>query len=281
MHAIQDEYKLVPLSAYGKPYTPPPGKVDPSIDMKTPVRDQVNAMDAATYFDTLARLMKDNPPAPADAPMVAKMAKIGIVPGQPFDASKLDPATTQALQGVPKAGAEKIRAHLKQTGKNVNGWTYSLETGLYGTDYLQRALITDIGLGANRPQDAVYPVSEADAEGKPYDGAHKYVMHFPKGQTPPVNGFWSLTMYNDQYFFVESAPNRYTLSPRNKLQYDKDGSLDLYLQHHSPGKAKESNWLPAPADKFILMLRLYWPKETPPSILDGTWMTPAVTVVNR
>ena len=137
-------------------------------------------------------------------------------------------------------------------------------------------MITAIGLGANRPQDAVYPTSEMDAEGKPYSGANKYVMHFDKGKLPPVDGFWSLTMYNRQYFFVENPLNRYTLSARNKLKQNADGSIDLYLQHENPGKDKESNWLPAPADKFVLMLRMYWPKETPPSLLDGTWTIPAV-----
>ena len=105
---------------------------------------------------------------------------------------------------------------------------------LYGTDYLQRALITAIGLGANRPQDAVYPTSEKDADGNPYDGANKYVMHFDKGQMPPADGFWSLTMYNAEYFFVANKLNRYTLSSRDKFKLNKDGSVDLYIQKDSP-----------------------------------------------
>jgi len=276
VHALQDEFKLVPLSTYGKPYTPPPGKVDPSVDIKTPVREQVNRMNAGEYFKLLAALMKDNPPAAADAPMVANMAKIGIVPGQAFDISKLDPAVQKGLQEVPKAGVEWIMAHFKTAGAVINGWTFSTKTGIYGTEYLQRAFITAIGLGANRPQDAVYPTSEVDAEGKPYDGANKYVMHFAKGQMPPVRGFWSLTMYDGEYFFVPNPLNRYTLSSRSKFNYNKDGSLDFYIQKDSPGKDKEANWLPAPAGTFILMLRLYWPREKPPSIIDGTWKPPAV-----
>ena len=98
-----------------------------------------------------------------------------------------------------------------------------------------------------------------DADGKPYDGAHKYVMHFAKGQMPPAKGFWSLTMYNAEYFFVANPLNRYTLSSRNKFKHNQDGSVDLYLQNESPGKDKEANWLPAPKGKFVLMLRLYWP----------------------
>jgi hypothetical protein len=276
VHAIQDKYAVVPLSAYGKAYTPPKGTVDPKIDMKTPVREQVNMMDAATYFSTLASLMKDNPPAKADAPMVEKMAKIGIVPGKVFDIGKLDPAVAKGLQDVPKLAQKDIMGYFKKAGIEVNGWQIMTKTGLYGTDYLQRAFVTAIGLGANRPQDAVYPTSEVDGAGKPYDGANKYVMHFPKGQTPPARGFWSLTMYDAGYFFVANPLNRYNLSPRNALKYNADGSVDLYLQKDSPGKDKESNWLPAPAGKFILMLRLYWPQETAPSILDGTWRPPAV-----
>jgi hypothetical protein len=166
--------------------------------------------------------------------------------------------------------------HFKSAGTLENGWQFTTKTGIYGTDYLQRALVTAIGLGANRPQDAVYPTSEVDGAGKPYSGANKYVMHFEKGQTPPADGFWSLTMYNGEYFFVENPLNKYTVSPRNNLKYNGDGSLDLYIQKDSPGEEKESNWLPAPGGQFILMLRLYWPKEKDPSIIDGSWKIPAV-----
>lgn len=275
-HAIMNEYQLVPLSSYGKPYTPAAGQIDPTVDMKTPVREQVHRMDAAAYFTLLAKLLKDNPPAPGDAPMLARLAKIGIVPGQAFDAAAL-PAS--AAKSIPLAAQQRIMGHFKDAGSNVNGWIFTTKTGLYGTDYLQRAFITAIGLGANRPQDAVYPTSEVDAEGKPYSGAHKYVMHFPRGQTPPVNGFWSLTMYNGDYFFVDNPLNKYTVSPRDDLRFNSDGSLDIYIQHESPGKDKEANWLPAPPGKFILMMRLYWPKDTSPSIIDGTWTPPGVKAV--
>jgi hypothetical protein len=170
-------------------------------------------------------------------------------------------------------------AHFKSAGTVENGWLFTTKTGLYGTDYIQRALVTAIGLGANRPQDAVYPTSEKDAEGNPYDGKKKYVMHFDKGQMPPVDGFFSLTMYNAEYFFADNPLNRYTLSARNDLKKNADGSVDLYLQAENPGPEKESNWLPAPTGKFIPMLRLYWPKETPPSIIDDTWKIPAILKV--
>ena len=276
VHAMQDELSLVPLSAYGKPYSPPPGTVDPSVDMKTPVRDQVNALDVAAYFNLMAQLMKDNPPTAEDAPIVARIAKIGIVPGQPFDLTKLSPAAQQALKAVPNAAVGKIMGYFKDAGKQENGWAFFTKTGIYGTDYLDRAFITAVGLGANRQLDAVYPTSQVDADGKPYSGANKYVLHFDNGQMPPANGFWSVTMYNAEYFFVDNPLNRYTLSARNKLKKNADGSVDLYLQHDNPGKDNESNWLPAAPDKFILMMRLYWPKETPPSLLDGTWTIPGV-----
>jgi hypothetical protein len=279
VHKMQDEVSVVPLSVYGKSYTPPEGKVDPSIDMKTPVRDQVNALSSEAYFSLLATLMKDNPPAKADAPMVSKLARLGVVPGEAFDPSKLGEEGAKALAEVPKLGFEKIMGHFKEAGRMENGWTFSTITGLYGTEYLQRAFITAIGLGANRPQDAVYPTSEADAEGKPYSGANQYVMHFDKGQLPPADGFWSLTMYNAEYFFVANPLNRYSISARQNLKANADGSTDLYIQNESPGADKESNWLPAPKDKFILMLRLYWPREKNPSILNGTWKIPAVKTV--
>jgi hypothetical protein len=279
VHKMEDEISLVPLSAYGKKYTPPPANVDPSYDMKTPPREQVNALSVSDYFNLMAALMKDNPPAEADAPIVRRMERLGIEPGKPFDLKKLDPDVQQALAAVPKEAVAKIIGHFKQAGEEVNGWTFTTKAGIYSTDYLQRAFVTYIGLGANRPQDAVYPTSEADAEGQPYSGKNKYVMHFDKGKMPPVNGFWSLTMYDGDYFFVENPLDRYTLSQRNQFKTNPDGSVDLYIQHDNPGPEKESNWLPAPKEKFVLMLRLYWPREKSPSIIDGTWKPPGVKEV--
>lgn len=276
VHSIQDKYRLVPLSAYGKEYVPPRGKVDPAVDTKTPVRDQVNALKAGAFFKLLAKLMADNPPAKEDATIVAKLKRIGVEPGKDFDIGKLDPAVAKGLEQVTKTGQEKIVAHMKGAGKFINGWVYPVPGGVYGTDYLQRATIAYFGLGCNRTKDAVYPTSETTADGKPYIGANRYTMTFPKGQLPPVDGFWSLTMYDANYFFVENPLNRYTLSRRNKLRANDDGSVTLYLQNDSPGTDRESNWLPAPKGRFVLMLRLYWPKETGPSILNGTWELPAV-----
>ena len=276
VHKLQDEMRLVPLSAYGMPYTPPTGKVDPSIDAKKAPRDQVNDMDAGAYFKLLAALLKDNPPAKADADMVAKLKKIGIEPGKDFDIGKLDLAVAKGLEAAPKAGQKSIVAHLGKAGENLNGWVFLKPCGLYGAEYLQRATVTYFGLGANRTLDAVYPTAEAAADGKPFDGANHYTVTFPKGQMPPVNGFWSVTMYNADYFFAANPLDRYTISQRNKLKENTDGSVTVYFQNESPGADKESNWLPAPKGKFVLMMRLYWPKEKDPSILDGTWKPLAV-----
>jgi hypothetical protein len=275
VHALQDQIGLVPLSAYGKPYTPAPGAVDPSIDMKTAVRDQVNRMDAVSYFTLLAQWMKTNPPVPADAPALARFARIGLVPGQDFDASKLQ---ADFAKRIPQIAFDRIMLQFKVNPavKDINGWNYTTKTGIYGADYLMRALITAIGLGANRPQDAVYPTSLKDADGRSYDGTHEYMVHFGKDELPPADGFWSITMYDANYFFVANPINRYSISARQNLKRNDDGSVDLYVQKESPGADKVSNWLPAPAGKFILMMRLYWPRETDPSILDGSWTIPAV-----
>ena len=281
VHALQDKFSLVPLSSYGKSYTPAPGTVDNSFDMKTAIRDQVDGMSVSDYFNYLARLMKTNPPAAADAPTVEKLKAIGLEPGRDFDPSKLGAFDKELMKGVPKLAQVKIMEYFKDAAEPVNGWMYlTKDIGVYGTNYLQRALVTAIGLGANRPQDAIYPTSQKDVDGHEYDGNKKYVMHIDKGQFPPVNGFWSLTMYDASYFFVPNPINRYTLSARNKFITNSDGSVDLYIQSDSPGKAKEANWLPSPKAKFIPMLRLYWPKDTPPSLIDGTWKPPAMKVAS-
>lgn len=285
VHQLQDQITAVPLSAYNKPYTPPAGVIDPSINMKTAVRDQVDALDAGTYFKLAAKLMKDNPPTPEDASIIAKIAKIGIVPGQDFDITKLNPSIAKGVAAAPKPAQKKIMDWMKEgliTGdmKMKDGWMFTTKTGAYGKDYRQRALITAIGLGANLPQDAIYPTSEGPDVLKSYNGANQYVMHFNKNELPPVKGFWSLTMYDANYFFVPNSLNRYTVSQRNNFTKNADGSVDIYIQNQSPGKDKEQNWLPAPKDKFILMMRLYWPNENPPSILDGSWKIPVVKKIN-
>jgi hypothetical protein len=278
VNALQDRYKLTPLSAYGKTakYTPPAGQVDSSIDMKTPPREQVNAMSGTEYFTLFAKLLGDNPPAPADGPMVEKLAKLGIVPGQPFDPSKADPKLVAAINRAPKNGVAMIEKKI-DTVPTENGWAIT-KTGKYGTYYAFRAAIAFAGLGANLPEDAIYPTAMTDAQGKPLDGSRtNYTIMFKSAKDlPPVRGFWSITLYDPKFFFVPNPMNRYTISGRDKLKPNADGSIPIYIGATSPGPAKQSNWLPAPAGPFVLMLRMYWPSESPPTILDGSWKPPGV-----
>jgi hypothetical protein len=322
---IQDQFEIVPLSAYGKPYTPPSGKVDPDFDMKTAARALVNSMDIYSYFDYLARLLKTNPPKPEDAEMVEKLVKIGLVPGEDFDPSTLralDNETVESIsavaegelgtkpavharphfsQGVgviaeqdfdisklgsldktliklaPKIGLLKMAIKLKRA-ETTNGWLYFTEgVGNWGTNYVLRGMGNLLGPGWNRAEDAVYPLALKDEDGNAYDGSkYNYVMHFEKGGLPPVDGFWSLTMYDKDLFFVPNTIDRYALSQRDTFVTNADGSIDLYLQTESPGNDREANWLPAPRGEFKLVLRVYGPSKTPPSILDGSWTPPAV-----
>jgi hypothetical protein len=245
-------------------------------------QEAILALGVSGYFNLMAKLLaSDAPPAPEDAPMLARMAKIGIVPGQPFDVSKLDAATQASLKDLPQLALKRIEANKNSLGKIVNGWVITVGLGIYGTSYLKRAVVAAFGWPANRQEDAVYPYTEVDSTGRPLSGANKYTMTFPKGQTPPADGFWSITMYEiDQgWWFVPNPLNKFTVSPRDNPKPNADGSLTLYFQSESPGKDKETNWLPAPKGPFIPMLRMYWPKTTAPSIIDGTWSPPPVVKV--
>jgi hypothetical protein len=284
VNALQAQYKITPLSAWGKSfeYKAPPVNPNPGFSMTDKPQKAILDMGTEGYFNLMATLMdKAAPPAEADGPILARMAKIGIVPGKPFDISKLDPAVQAALKNLPQTALEKIEANKANLGGMVNGWVITKGLGVYGTDYMKRAVVAAFGWPANREKDAVYPYTEVDSDGKPLSGANKYTVTFAKGQTPPVNGFWSITMYEiDQgWWFVPNRLNKYTVSPRNNLKDNADGSVTLYFQNESPGKDKESNWLPAPKGPFILMLRMYGPKQTAPSILDGSWKPPVAKVV--
>ena len=284
VNGLQAQYKITPLSAWGKPYTPPTPPVDPNppYSMTESPQKAILALGTAGYFNRMAQLMcKDAPAAAEDAPMLAKMATIGIEPCKPFDISKLDPAAQTALNDIPQAALKKIEANKAGLGKIENSWVVTVGLGVYGTNYLKRAVVAAFGWPANLEHDAVYPFIDVDSTGKPLTGANKYTLTFEKGKTPPVNGFWSITMYeveSDGWWFTPNPLNKFTVSPRNNLKYNPDGSLTLYFQNQSPGADKEANWLPAPTGPFIPMLRMYWPKDTPPSILDGSWTPPAVVL---
>jgi len=281
VNALQAQYKIVPLSAYGKPYAykMPPVNPNPGISMTDKPQSVILDMDTSTYFNMMARLMGGAaPPAPEDGQMLARMAKIGLVPGQPFDMAKLDPATQAALKDIGKTALQRIEANKDSLGAMENGWVVTKGLGVYGANYMKRAVVAAFGWPANLPQDAVYPYTEVDSSGRKLSGANRYTLTFAKGETPPVDAFWSITMYEiDQgWWFVPNPLNKFTVSPRNNLKPNADGSVTLYFQNETPGADKEANWLPAPKGDFIAMLRMYWPKENDPSILNGSWTPPAV-----
>jgi hypothetical protein len=283
-NALQAQYKITPLSAWGKAYTPkaPPVDPNPGISMTDKPQAVILAMGTEGYFNWLSKRMCEAAPAyQADGPMLARMAKIGIEPCKPFTLAKLDPAVQAALKDLPHAALEKIGANQKSLGTEANGWLMTKGLGQYGTDYMKRAVVAAFGWPANLQDDAVYPYTTVDGKGETLTGANKYTLTFAKGQTPPVNGFWSITMYEiDQgWWFVPNPLNKFTVSPRNNLKSNADGSVTLYFQNESPGRDKENNWLPAPKGEFIPMLRMYWPKETPPSVLDGSWVPPRIQKV--
>lgn len=285
VNALQAKYALVPLSSFGKPFTyvAPPVVADSGYSMTAKPQEVILGMDTSAYFNKVAQLMcKDAPPAAEDAPLLAKMATLGIVPCQPFDIAKLDPAVQAALKDLPKEGLKAIEANKLNMGKIVNGWVITKGLGRYGTDYMKRAVVAAYGWPANLQDDAVYPYTEVDSKGEKLTGANKYTITFPKGETPPVEGFWSITMYmvDGGWWFVPNPLDKFTVSPRNNLKANPDGSITLYFQNESPGKALESNWLPAPKGEFIPMIRMYGPQQKPPSVLDGSWTPPAIMKVS-
>ena len=273
VNALQAEYKLTPLSAWGTPYSPPANvPVDGSVALTPTPPIQVANMDAGTFFNRLAMVMKDNPPRPADANAVWKLAKLGIVSGVKFDIEQIDPAVARGLkravkevQGLMNEGTTKI--------KNVNGWIRPPNLGRYGTDYETRAGIAMAGLGADLQEDTIYPLAFVDGDGNRLDSANKYILHFDKGQLPPTNATWSVSLYQGPNY-VPNPLNRYDIAPWMALNYGPDGSLDIYIQKESPGKDKEANWLPAPpTGEFNVIIRNYWPKE---EALNGAYVNPPI-----
>jgi len=273
VHAIQRGFVLMPLSMYPdgprpeKPSAPPgapPAATPPML---------VQRLSAVEFFTTFAALVEANPPHKGDEPMMRDLARIGILPGKPFPV--LGTESVKALEDAAAAAAKRLEAvegHFGNLGKT--GWSdFGSKVGRYGTDYVARASIARVGLGANPPEDATYMQCQQDSEGKPFDGSHKYRLHFDKGQTPPVRAFWSVTMYGDTGYFVKNPINRFAIGDRDPLQFNKDGSLDLIIQHDSPAADMQSNWLPAPEGSFNLNLRLYWPRD---SVLNRQWIPPAV-----
>jgi hypothetical protein len=274
VHQVQDGFTITPLSQLGKTLQPVAATIDPTVDMKTPPMTQVDTMAADHYFAYAAELLKVNPPHFTDQPIVARMRRIGIEPGKSFDLAKADPAVKRALERAAPDALKAMQAKIPTLARVVNGWQMNTDTtGVYGNYYLKRAIVALVGLGANVPEDAVYPLNIGDADGKALTGANKYVLHFTKGELPPAKAFWSVTLYDKDGFPSPNDINRNAIGDRDALKFNADGSLDLYFQHGSPGAEKESNWLPAPADAFNLTMRVYYPQG---QVLDGSWAPPAV-----
>jgi hypothetical protein len=275
VHKIQAGFKIMPLSRWGKPPEPVQVKIDPSVDMKTPPKVQVDSMPAGKYFAYAAEIMKLQPPHITDQPIMARMQRIGIEPGQSFDLDQVDAAVRQALESVP-ADAQKLMAwKIPTLARVANGWSMNTDTmGVYGNYYLKRAIVAQLGLGANLPEDAIYPLNIGDETGRPLEGTSNYMIHFDKEMLPPVNAFWSITLYDQEGYQVANSLNRFAVSSWMPFAYNPDGSLDLYFQNQSPGADKEANWLPAPNGPFNLTMRLYAPKS---DALTGKWNPPPVT----
>lgn len=275
VHQVQDGLRITSLARRGQPALPPSVTIDPGVDMRTPPKVQVDTMQPAAYFGMAAELMRLHPPHDSDWSLVARLARIGIVPGQGFDPQALSPALRQALGEGAADGARLMVEKLPTIARVVRGWQMNTDTiGVYGNSYLQRAIIAQLGLGANPPEDAVYPLSIADAQGNPLTGEGRYTMHFEKAELPPVNAFWSLTLYDADGFQVANPLNRFAIGDRDTLTYNADGSLDLHIQHEDPGAEKRPNWLPSPPRGPIsLAMRLYAPKA---AVLNGSWAPPAI-----
>ena len=274
VHKIQAGYKVTPLSRWGNAPEPVTVRIDPSVDMKTPPKTQVDTMPAAKYFTYAAELLKLHPPHLTDEPIIALMKRIGIERGKSFNFDKLDPAVKKALERAPEEAQRLMTWKMATIARVANGWSMNTDTmGVYGNYYLKRALVAQLGLGANLPEDAIYPLNLFDDTGKPLDGTNKYTLHFDKGATPPVNAFWSITLYDSEGFQVANVLNRFAVSSYMPFKTNADGSLDLYFQNESPGAAKEANWLPAPKGDFNLCMRLYGPKS---EALTGKWNPPPV-----
>jgi hypothetical protein len=277
VHKIQAGYKITPLSQFGKEVSPSEATIDPDVDLKTPPKQQVDTLPADKFFAYAAELLKQNPPHITDQPIIARLKRIGFEPGQSFDLDKVDPAVKAALETAPEDAQKLMQWKIPTMARVANGWSMNTDTmGVYGNYYLKRAMVAQVGLGANLPEDAIYPLNLADNTGKSLDGANNYTIHFDKGLTPPAEAFWSITLYDPDGFQVANPLNRFAVSSWMPLKTNSDGSLDLYFQNESPGPDKEANWLPSPKGPFNLTMRIYAPTS---DALTGKWNPPTVTKI--
>jgi hypothetical protein len=231
------------------------------------------------YFAYAAELLKLQPPHLTDEPIIAQMKRIGIEPGKSFDIDKAGPAVKKGLEGAPEEAQKLMEWKTATLARVANHWSMNTDTmGVYGNYYLKRAIVAQVGLGANLPEDAIYPLNLGGEAGRPLDGTSKYSIHFEKGAPPPVNAFWSITLYDREGFQVANSLNRFAVSSWMPFKYNADGSLDLYFQNEGPGRDKEANWLPSPKGAFNLTMRLYAPKS---DALTGKWNSPPITRVQE
>ena len=282
LQALQQRLRLVPQTQRSRS-GPPPAVPSEPLPPGDGARQVVQAMDADDYFRLLVRLLGTAaPPAAEDAPLLERMARIGLEPGKPPRLGELEPAVQAALQRTPARAMAQIAAYRPQLFATVGGWQVALAVGDWGTDYLKRAAVADLGWPGPQTPQVVALSTRIDAAGQPLSGAHDYLLRFAKGQQPPVDGFWSLTLQADENgrrSFVPNSADRFSLGTRDKLPLQSDGALDLLLQSLSPGLDDAARWLPAPKGEFILTLRLYAPKAAPPSVLppgQGGWVPPPV-----
>ena len=278
IHALQDQLKVTPLSAWGKPYTPPATvPVDPTVDKTALPFDQLQLMTGEMFFERLAMLLKDNPPYPADSTMVERLKRLGVEAGKEFDPSKLDPAIRKGINEAPFEVWKKFASGPFDMDP-PNGWVNMLNIARYGTDYQTRAYVAFMGLGAGVKEDIIYPTAFVDGRGWALDCAHKYILHMTKtDMSASQNGVWSISQYREN-FYVRNSIGRYQIGSGMPLLYNPDGSLDIYIQAASPGKDKEPNWLPTPpTGMFNLSFRFYNPK---PETFDPTYRFPPVQRVD-
>src|SRR5262249_32700511 len=234
----------------------------------------VNGMSAVEFFTFACETLRGTPPHATDFSILARIASLGIARGGSFDPSRFDTSTLEEGEAGATPARETSTAKGAPLRAAANGWTVATEAvGVYGNSYLKRATIALGGLGANPPEDAIYPVLLADGDGDPITGEQDYVIHFDADRLPPVDAFWSITMYDNEGFQTANELDRFAIGDRDALTYEADGSLDIFVQHTNPGPDRESNWLPAPTGPLGITMRLYAPR---PEALNGTWVPPPV-----
>jgi hypothetical protein len=277
VQTFQDQLEVVPLSAHGGgSYEPTVVDLD-GVDPETPPLDQVNAMSGVDYFASGLGLMARHRPHATDWGTVARMRRLGLVPGEPLDPARLTHEARAAVDAAPATALGVLATQFPRLAPVVDGWMNITDTmGVYGNFYLKRAVVAMVGLGANQPEDAIYPVLETDADGQPLDGANRYVVHFDADHLPPVDAFWSITMYDEHGFQVANEIDRYAIGDRDDLTFGADGSLDILIQPDDPGPDHVSNWLPSIPGPVGITMRLYAPQA---AALEGRWTPPPVTRV--